>query len=119
MPQVLTLVLYMSGAATYYDPGLMQHVVAYRASIGQLSSCAECIGAVALLEPDQIGRKVWLQPPGGPIEGPFLVADCAAPQHRPLLIAGGWTVDLDYETAARWATLDGPLRNVKVYLEAR
>ena len=44
--------------------------------------CPECVGTVALLRAGDIGRKVWLQPPGGEKVGPFLVIDCRAPGRR-------------------------------------
>ena len=67
------------GLATYYAPKLMDAVLQYRVQHGQLPSCPECVGSVALLRAGDIGRKVWLQPreggagravPGGRLRAP-------------------------------------------------
>ena len=59
-----------TGLATFYAPGMMEYVEGYRQSQGQLPSCPECVGTVALLRAGDIGRKVWLQPPDGERVGP-------------------------------------------------
>ena len=71
-----------TGLATFYAPGMMEHVLDVRDGYGQMLRCPECVGTVALLRAGDIGRKVWLQPPGGEKIGPFLVIDCAAPGGR-------------------------------------
>ena len=70
--------------------------------------CTECVGYVALLEPEHIGKRVWLQRVGQEPEGPFLVIDCATAAHRAALIERGWAVDVDYQTAQRWQ-MRGPI----------
>jgi hypothetical protein len=94
-------------------------VVAYREGIGQLTPCAECIGYVALLDAQYIGRKVWLQRPAQSVEGPFLVGDCG-PQDvagRQALLDRDWVVDVQYEIGVgRW-DMHGPLAGVRVYFE--
>lgn len=110
------LALELSGLATFYAPGLMDEVAANRRAWGQVEECAACVGAVALLEPGLIGRRVWLQAPGRGIEGPFLVVDCAQAEHRAGLAARGWVVDVDWETAQRWG-MAGPLAGVRVFVE--
>jgi len=104
------------GLATFYAAGVMEQVVAYRTSIGQIAPCADCVGHVALLDQETIGRQVWLQAPGRPVEGPFLVVDCAAPRDREYLLSRGWVVDLDWETGQRWG-MDAPLAGVRVLFE--
>lgn len=108
MSQVLAVLI---GLATFYADGVMDRVVAYRGL-----SCAECIGAVALLEPEHIGQQIWLQAPGREVEGPFLVADCANRAHAPALRERGFVVDVDWETAQRWG-MRGPLPGVQVFFE--
>ena len=104
----LLLTVIVSGQATYYSAGVMERVVANRLAWGHITPCAECIGYVALLEPEHIGTQVWLQRPGQPSEGPFLVADCATAAHRAALQARGWAVDVDWQTAQRWQ-MRGPV----------
>ena len=69
------------GRATYYNPPWMQEAYANRLAWGQVEPCPECVGMVALLDPEYIGRHVWLQRPGMDPEGPFLVVDCAQRDH--------------------------------------
>jgi hypothetical protein len=100
----------LTGLATYYAAGLMESVQWRRESSGQLSACPECVGAVALLRAGDIGRKVWLQPPGGEPVGPFLVVDCARRQDVIPLLARNWAVDISYELGQIWGMrrpLDG------------
>lgn len=106
-----------AGLATFYAPGVMAEVVAYRAGIGQLAPCPDCLGYVALLEPAHIGARVWLRRPGAAIEGPYLVADCAQRAHRDRLTRLGWVVDVDWPTAQRWG-MAGPLTAVQVWFAA-
>ena len=86
-----------TGLATFYASGMMEYVEGYRHSQGQLPSCPECVGTVALLRAGDIGRKVWLQSPDGERVGPFLVIDCARRQDVDPLVARGWAVDVSYE----------------------
>ncbi|MCC6458389.1 MAG: hypothetical protein IT328_25785 [Caldilineaceae bacterium] len=91
----------VTGLAMFYNPEVMQEVLANRLAMGQLSACSECIGHVALLRAGDLNRHVWLQWADGVVEGPFLVADVAAPHHVAQLLARNWVVDVDYRTAAR------------------
>lgn len=91
----------MSGYAMYYNPNVMQEVLNNRLAMGHVSSCNECVGNIALLRAGDLNRRVWLQWSDGTVEGPFLVADVAAPQHVAQLLARNWVVDVDYRTASR------------------
>jgi hypothetical protein len=102
-----------TGLATFYASGMMEYVAGYRQSQGQLPSCPECVGTVALLRAGDIGRKVWLQPPDGERVGPFLVIDCARRQDVDPLVARGWAVDVSYELGQAWA-MNRPLAGVTV-----
>ena len=102
-----------TGLATYYASGMMEYVEGYRRSQGQLPTCPECIGTVALLRAGDIGRKVWLQPRDGERVGPFLVIDCARRQDVAPLAARGWAVDVSYELGQAWA-MTRPLDGVTV-----
>jgi hypothetical protein len=104
------------GLATYYAPGMMRYVYDYRVQRGQLPSCPECVGAVALLRAGDIGRKVWLQPPGGELAGPFLVVDCARTEDVQPLLDRNWVVDVSYELGQTWA-LNAPLDGVIVWAD--
>jgi len=89
------------GWATYYAPGLMEQVAGNRLTWGQINLCSDCVGYVALLDPRDIGRRVWVKY-GHRWEGPFLVVDCAQAAHREGLIARDWVVDVDWQTSQRW-----------------
>ncbi len=105
-----------TGQATYYAPGLMEYVEGVRRERGQLPECPECVGAVALLRAGDIGRKVWLQPPGSEGVGPFLVIDCAHREDVVPLLDRNWVVDVSYEVGQFWG-MDRPLDGVTVYAD--
>lgn len=102
-----------TGLATFYAPGLMEYVHDYRQGQGQIVGCPECVGSVALLRAGDIGRKVWLQPPGGEAVGPFLVVDCARREDVAPLQARNWAVDVSYEVGQLWGMVR-PLDGVTV-----
>ncbi|MCX6032658.1 MAG: hypothetical protein NT169_25655 [Chloroflexi bacterium] len=102
-----------TGLATFYAPGMMEYVEGYRRDRGQLPDCPECVGTVALLRAGDIGRKVWLEPPGGERIGPFLVIDCARTDDIPPLVDRNWAVDVSYEVGQFWG-MDRPLDGVTV-----
>jgi hypothetical protein len=98
----------IAGYAMFYNPNVMQEVVANRLQMGHIAPCGECIGNIALLRAGDLNRRVWLQWPDGTVEGPFLVADVAARHHVPQLLARNWAVDVDYQTAVR-RRMTGPV----------
>lgn len=102
-----------TGLATFYAAGLMEYVDGYRRDLNQLPDCPECVGRVALLRAGDIGRRVWLQPPGGEPVGPFLVVDCARRQDVAPLVARAWAVDVSYELGQLWG-MTRPLAGVTV-----
>jgi hypothetical protein len=102
-----------TGLATFYAAGMMEHVLTVRGGYGQTLRCDECVGTVALLRAGDIGRKVWLEPPGGERVGPFLVIDCARREDIPPLVARNWAVDVSFEVGQLWG-MDRPLDGVTV-----
>ncbi len=102
------------GLATYYNPGVMEQVLGYRLAAGDIDPCPECVGQVALLRAGDIGRRVWLQPPGGDPVGPFLVVDCARRQDVQPLLDRNWVVDVSFEVGQYWGMLR-PLDGVIVF----
>ncbi|MGL4650162.1 MAG: hypothetical protein ACRC1H_12185, partial [Caldilineaceae bacterium] len=95
-------ILPVRGFSTYYNPGVMEEVLTYRLTVGDVQPCPECIGHVALIREGDVGRKIWLQLESGAYEGPFLVIDCAHTWDVGPLVGQGWGIDLDYQTAQRW-----------------
>jgi len=102
-----------TGLATFYAPGMMEHVLDVRDGYGQMLRCPECVGTVALLRAGDIGRKVWLQPPDGEKIGPFLVIDCARQVDVWPLVDRNWVVDVSYELGELW-DMNRPLDGVTV-----
>ena len=102
---VAVALLIASGRATSYGPHVMDGVVANRIEWGQVDPDIQHKGYVALLECSHIGRLVWLQH-GLKIDGPYMVADCAAGHDHDRLKALGWAVDLSYELALEWGGVD-------------
>jgi hypothetical protein len=91
----------------YYDPWVMDGVLHYRRSAGNVDECIECVGYIALLRAGDINRRVWIQFLDGSYEGPFQVTDVAARGDIPDLTRRGWVVDVDWTTAARWGMQGG------------
>ncbi len=104
----------IQGLATYYNPGIMEYVQDYRLRAGDIDACPECVGSVALLRAGDIGRRVWLQPPGGDPVGPFLVVDCARRQDVLPLLQRNWVVDVSFEVGQHWG-MNRPLDGVIVF----
>jgi hypothetical protein len=110
------------GEITHYGPprsghaSLMVRVWNWRIYYGYVPECPECVDAIALLDPEHIGKKVWLQHPDGEIVGPLMVVDCAEAKHRANLRKRGWVADISWELAQRW-DMGGPLEGVKVLFE--
>ena len=113
----------ITGEVTFYAPpersgasSLMKRVWNWRVWKGQVPECAECVDAIALVDPDHIGDKVWIRHPNGEIVGPLMVVDCAEAKHRNNLRKRGWIADISWELARKWK-LSGPLEGVTIYFE--
>ena len=104
----------LTGSVTYYNPGIMEATYEMRLQWGHVAPCPDCIGLIALLDRAHLGRRVWLQRPGHPVEGPFLSVDCAADKDLARLRERGLVAEVDYETARRWG-MAGPIAAVTVY----
>jgi hypothetical protein len=102
------------GLATYYNPGVMERVLDNRLAANDIDACPDCVGTVALLRAGDIGRKVWLQPPGGDPVGPFLVIDCARRTDVQPLLDRNWVVDVSFEVGQYWG-MNRPLDGVIVF----
>ena len=102
------------GLATYYNPGVMEEVLNYRLAAQDIDPCPECVGTVALLRAGDIGRRVWLQPPGADPVGPFLVVDCSRRQDFQPLLDRNWVVDVSFEVGQYWG-MNRPLEDVIVF----
>lgn len=100
-------VLPATGTATYYGPGIMEAVAAYRLAAGDVEPCAECVGFVALPRAGDVGRRVWLRLAGG-VYGPFLAVDCAAQGDFAEFTGRSHVVEVSYGWAARLG-MQGPL----------
>ena len=105
---------YASGMATYYAPGLMEQVYANRLLWGHVKPCQECVGLVAMLDREDVGRKVWLRY-NGQIYGPFLDVDCANPKDLEWLARHHRVVEVSGEQAQAWGMV-GPVF-MEVYME--
>jgi hypothetical protein len=106
----------MVGEVTYYGPGVMERVYENRLRWGHVEACPECIGMVALLEREHVGKRVFLQRAGEKREGPFLVVDCAARKDLRRLKERGLVAEVDWRTARRWG-MRGPVEGVRVMFE--
>jgi len=86
------------GNATFYAPWIMEATAKYRGF-----DLSDYIDGVALMSPADIGAEVWIKPPLGNWEGPFLVVDCARRGDIwPVIKYYGEIVELGFKTAERW-----------------
>jgi hypothetical protein len=132
MVELAAVVLITSGIATRYGEGVMESVIANRVDWGEIVVGQGEVGYVALLDPDDIGRMVWLERPEGwrsgknaaggymhrvrrMVIGPVLVVDCAAKQDRERLRQSGWAVDLSYELAVQFYALSDVVPDMRVW----
>lgn len=104
----------LTGSVTYYNPGIMEATYRARLQWGHVAPCPDCVGMIALLDPAHLGKRVWLQRPGHPIEGPFLVVDCAAEKDRARLRARGLVGEVGWPVAQRWR-MTAPIHGVTVW----
>jgi hypothetical protein len=86
----------MTGEATYYARGVMQRVYLNRLSWRHVRPCRECLGMVALENWRHQGERIWLQRPGFPAEGPYLVVDSGR------FLTPGRILEVDWQTMQRW-----------------
>ena len=115
-PPMTGEVVYMAGPREEGGSSLMKRIWNWQLEHGNVPECPECVDAVALREPQHIGKKVWLQHPKGEVVGPLMVVDCAEAKHRPNLTKRGWIADISWELARRW-NMAGPLEGVTVLFE--
>ncbi len=91
------------GRASQYAPQVMERVVRYRQSRGELpQDLSAYVGAVAVRECADIGDAVWLRfAEGGGWQGPFVAADCGCPIGKKWMEDNNVWVEVDYPTAER------------------
>lgn len=106
----------LTGEMTYYGRGVMEQVLTNRLAWGHVTACPECIGMVALLDRQHVGKRVYLQRPGHGIEGPYLVVDCAAAKDYRRLLLRGLVGEVDWQTSRRWQ-MRGPVYGVRVVFQ--
>lgn len=95
--------LYTFGGAVFYAPRVMEATADYRGY-----SLEGYLDGVAMMSPADIGRTVWLKPPGEPWEGPYLVVDCARRADMwPIAIVRREVVEVGFTTALRWGMVRG------------
>ena len=98
---------------TFYAPDLWSKSTTGGLELAQVPYCDKptCVGYIATLRPGDLGRKVWLARPGGPLEGPFLVVDYASTRDFERLRRRTLIAEVDNQTARRWG-MSGPLQGV-------
>lgn len=84
------------GVMSSYAEGVMEAQVAYR-------KLPEGTKGVALMSCADIGKKVWLRPPGFGWTGPFIAVDCSQRNHMYYHQVGmGLAVEVGFEQTQKW-----------------
>ncbi len=84
------------GVMSSYAPGVMEAQVAYR-------RLPEGTRGVALMSCGDIGKTVWLRPPGMGWQGPFIAVDCSQRNHMYYHQVGmGLVVEVGFEQTEKW-----------------
>jgi len=90
------------GNATFYAPWIMEATAKYRGF-----DLSNYVDGVTLMSPADIGAEVWLKPPWGDWEGPYLVVDCARRGDIwPVINFYGDVIELGFKTAERWGMVE-------------
>ena len=99
------------GHAAYYNPGVMEQVVAVRQAGWTANPLppefSHVIGFIARQDCSEIGRLVWIFHESEGVRGPYLVADCAnkLEGHDRVMERKGIVVEVDFNTATRWGVV--------------
>lgn len=110
---VTLLVVLLTGRASQYSPGVMQRVVAYRQSIGQLPEDVSMYdGFIAVRECGDIGNAYLIRPTGTEDWSLVLAADCASKNDSQSesdprsgyqwMVDGNFHAEIGHEMALRW-----------------
>ena len=84
------------GVMSSYAQNVMENQVRYR-------KLPEGTRGVALMSCENIGKKVWLRPPGHGWEGPFIAVDCSQRNHMYYHQVGmGLVAEVGYEQTVKW-----------------
>jgi hypothetical protein len=90
---------YSTGSATWYAPGVMRANCAYRGY-----DMTGYLDGVAMMSPADLGKTVWLRPPGQAWQGPFRVCDCGMrSQVYEMVTTRHEVVEVGWDTASAWS----------------
>lgn len=108
---LVTFLVTLHGAVTYYNLGLMDIAYANHLRYGHLEPCPNCIGRIAVPDPQYTGWHAYITFPGRPVSGPYLVAD------NGVLSTPGRIAELEFALAEDLGIVGrGPLHNVTIFL---
>ena len=102
---------FISGAAVYYAPGLMEATARYRGL-----DLSGYVDGVAMMSCSDIGQEVWIWE-GWSWDGPFLVVDCAEWDDMwPVTVHRNEVVEVGWKTAIRWGMIERDEYTKPVYV---
>lgn len=90
------------GVATYYEPGVMDMVVANRGM-----SLKGYVGGLVMMTCAHIGDSVWVRRSGHGWEGPYLVVDCSQPFDVWIIAQNKLHIEVDYDRWVAWNASGG------------
>jgi len=107
--KILMLIVFASGIASQYDPGIMDMVLnthyAGLTSYMPPQDLLQYDGFVAMESCDELGNEYWIRPENGQWEL-FLVVDCSGhAETSHWMKSNNILAEVDYKTAVRWDTV--------------
>ena len=113
---VATFATILHGSITYYSRNLMERVYANRLAMHHVKPCPSCVGMIAVIHRQDVGKRAYLLVDGATI-GPVLIVDCAAAKDHARLEQRGLVAEVSYPLAERLGMVGvGPLYDVDMVI---
>lgn len=107
--------LVLEGKITFYGAGVMEQVYKYRLGAGEVEPCMECVGMIAVLDAEHIGKHAYITLPNRTPFGPFLIVDCARQQDLAPLRQAGLIAEVSRERGYLW-DMRGAIYGARIFI---
>ena len=114
-PLPITTGVLLEGKITYYSAGVMERVYSYRLGAREVEPCGECVGMIAVVDAEHIGKHAYITLPDQEPMGPFLIIDCARKQDAERLKSAGLIAEVSRERAYLW-DMQRPIYGAQLFI---